>query len=534
MSNREKISLSEMWLKFHPYNNMNPSDYYFLDLCKQVRKMFDKQGNQYFSEVFDDYELTELSCMLVCYFEDVISQCGIWQAFRKLHYEKYQKYLPFYELNGYEPEEINYDDICFLLWYYQSMKTKGKRIYSPLNTVYIRVAMEVFNLFDIEFETAPENSKLYAFIKQLPKDPDFYEVRYKIQWLVNSCYLFFYAGETVVDELQEFIEENGIDHVSDFSKELNDGLTFNRHLDLMALRACEWYAHILTKEHPLFVHILNISEKKSGKFFMQMEDTRNLYFQHIASDTVIAVTKKSLERIKGTVENETIFHIGFIKWRNEWWFTGSLIAEPFNADLVLDEKNNIKSRSLFGNTHENSKYLLEQYKMFLKFNKKNALAFLSKKQTIESFMNNFVEFHKTELNITPEKEEQSKKRLRKDGFFGPDNNELKFESESYTPKMIWFNPKSGPEVIFGFNNFINDKENKDYDPNFDSQTGIQLIAHPHISADFVFFLIESYHLQNVKFGNEQTEDHTAMDNLDFLLRFYKNENYHTFQNITLI
>jgi hypothetical protein len=36
--------------------------------------------------------------------------------------------------------------------------------------------------------------------------------------------------------------------------------------------------------------------------------------------------------------------MGIVKWMDEWWFSGVFVQTPFNAELVLDEKNSLKSR----------------------------------------------------------------------------------------------------------------------------------------------------------------------------------------------
>jgi len=67
--------------------------------------------------------LTELAAFLVCCFEDVISDLGLWRVFRDEHERMYGKRLPFYDLpDDYFEEEINFEDVAFLIWYYLTCK----------------------------------------------------------------------------------------------------------------------------------------------------------------------------------------------------------------------------------------------------------------------------------------------------------------------------------------------------------------------------------------------------------------------------
>ena len=56
---------------------------------------------------------------MAAYFEDVISGMGIWRAFILTHKELYGKYLPFYTPDDhYYDDEVNLEDVRFLLWHY--------------------------------------------------------------------------------------------------------------------------------------------------------------------------------------------------------------------------------------------------------------------------------------------------------------------------------------------------------------------------------------------------------------------------------
>ena len=36
--------------------------------------------------------------------------------------------------------------------------------------------------------------------------------------------------------------------------------------------------------------------------------------------------------------------MGIVKWKDKWWFSGIFFEQPFNPDLILDQKNSLDSR----------------------------------------------------------------------------------------------------------------------------------------------------------------------------------------------
>ena len=102
------------WLALHPYNRVSETDQYYLDLANDILKIWNKSELSF--QVNSEIK-SSVACHLTAYFEDVISQLGLWKAFISKHKELYGKYLPFYSLsNSYFEDEVNCEDIAFLLW----------------------------------------------------------------------------------------------------------------------------------------------------------------------------------------------------------------------------------------------------------------------------------------------------------------------------------------------------------------------------------------------------------------------------------
>lgn len=536
--NRNQINIAD-WLQFHPYEKPANYDYYYLRLCKEIQGIILSGKHKTFSGYFDNEEINSLACFMVSYFEDIITGTGIWQAFTKEHKALYGKYLPFYQVDEYYPKEINCEDVFFLLWYFVSSLYYEEKTFLPVSGNIIQLGVEVFQVFEREYEFAPENIKLREFLNVSLEENDYYKLRYKIEWLVMDSYLFHFNRIWSDAEILELIEDKDGDgiigrNMDMFVYEIRDLYINNKTSPLLALRGKDWLAGIVGKNHELYKDIRNLSLKKTGFFLFQKEDENYLYFQHIATDTIIPVTKISLKSNSEFREGETIVLISFVKWKDDWWFTGTYSIYTYNANLILDEKNSVASRALFSDIDRQKEVLKLQYNAFLDLNKNSLLVFLQDKDSLNTFMKTFNKFYNKSLNLSKKERGKAKERVNKKGYFGDENKFIEDIKEfDDIPSIIFFNQKSGIEIIFGFNEIIPDPKNPEYNPDVDPANALNLLYSDDFSAEFINFIIEKYDLSGMKFPGE-AEDPILKDNLDFMLRFLKRDNYFSKPQVTLI
>ena len=231
----------------------------------------------------------------------------------------------------------------FLIWYFLSFQYYKEKLFLPVSGNIVELGWLIFEIFEREFEYAPENERLNSFLKITQEEEDFYKLRYKMEWLSLNSYLFHFNGLLLNEQLQEMIEDEKDqghfqENLNKAVYELRDIYVNTKVNPLLALKGKDWLAAIVGENHSMYNDIRNISEKKTGYFLYQGEDDGYLYFQHIATDTLIPVTKKSMDSTPELKKGETIVWIGFINWKDEWWFTGIYSMMPYNADLILDEK----------------------------------------------------------------------------------------------------------------------------------------------------------------------------------------------------
>lgn len=529
IKNNTKIFLPE-WQKFKPYSNHSNTDIYYLDICNKVFNTLQKNKNKEIFEKLSLNEVKKMCCFLTSYFEDVISETNIWKAFTTKHYELYNKFVPFQSSGEYFQEEINLDDIRFLIWYFVGTKSENSLI-SPYNSYIVDIVEDIYDVFDDKYDYAPENESLKKWYVLDPNETDYYKIRYYIEKVFLHNYLLdIDISKKLIDQINDSPELQKEEYYEQVLYSFKDQFLLVRKSKLLALSANEWAALVIGKEHKLHNDLLSISKKIEAKFlFKNKIDNKYVYLEHIASGKNFNLLKASYDHHK-LLEKDAILTIGIIKWQNEWWFSGVSMVSDFDANLILDEKNSIESRHAIAFLDDNKaieENLKGQNDAFLKYNNNLPVAFL-KKNEIDGFVNNYYNYHKNSLKLSKKEIEDSKKRAKKEGFSLVDKpNEIQF-NEDFETAIVYFNPNSGIEIYVEACSLLDLKSN----PYFDKETflydNLGLLINDFYSTEFV----------NYCYGiNKEKLDYLKLfsaKELDFLLRFFKINNYKTIPRQTLI
>lgn len=99
----------------------------------------------------------QVTLMLTLYLEDCVTDGGNWRQFIRWHKRNYGRYLPFYELSeGYLTDEINKEDIAFLLWGINSpVGDDFDGVENPLDADLLEFADVIYAQLEDVFEKAP-------------------------------------------------------------------------------------------------------------------------------------------------------------------------------------------------------------------------------------------------------------------------------------------------------------------------------------------------------------------------------------------
>ena len=517
------------WLLIKPYDRHVATDNYYLKICNEVKNVITKSKYFFVIQRYIDKRIIDVfSCLLTSYFEDIISETNIWNSFVNIHKRLYKKPLPFYNVDEYYEEEINHQDVRFLIWYFLNRLQDDKYI-EPINEFIYELADEIMEVFDKAWDDAPENDYLKTFYQINENEEDYYIARKLIDTILFETYLFIPDTLFRLKELELKIldrSDDDTDIVMLFN-ENRDRILHTSYTRLLSLKGKEWAAEILGKDHKLSKEYLKLSDRISGYFLYKGQDEEDISYEHIASGKIFNLTKKSIDYPEVFTNEDVIYHTGIARWKGEWWFSGVMVQKPYDANLILEEKNSVKSRAdvafLDHQEYEAEEVLLKQTEIFKEFNNGSQIAFLPSDE-IENFSHEFINYYNDSLKLTKKQLKKARKRARKEGFFGTDKEEMDF-SEVSESGLVFMNPKSGVELAFSVNSAFPSPDNPFYDEAQNEEHIIRLLISEDFSKELVMYCIDNYKTKipffNTGIGKQ------FIENTDFLLRYWKTDTYHT-------
>lgn len=512
------------WLEFKPYSNQVKTDFYYLKIANNIKSILDKSLTM--SDILSDEHIVHLSCIITSYFEDIISEANIWNTFTRLHYELYNKFLPFYPSDDelYYSGEINMQDVMFLIWYYLNT-FQNKDYYTPHSIVNKKLSGNIFKILEEEYEYAPENNDLKKYFTVAEDEKNYYIIREAIDSILFKSYLFSTDTKSELDnKIYNILEKHKGENPNQINAYITDarenGYFFSK-TKLLALSGKEWLAEIIGTNHPLYFDILNLSKKEIGFFFYKGKDDNYIFLEHIASGEKINLLLESYPNQDSLTKIDTILLIGIVKWRDEFWFSGVSSTIPFDEKLIKNEKKSGNTLG-FENEHNNENQILKmQFDTFLEFNNGNQIAFM-KSNKITKFSNDFIRFYNTKLQDKDLKEDYTDEKSELSNQFDIDAEEC----------LVFFNPISGIEIAFNVVNAFNLPNNQFYNPKNTDQDFKFLLMEKTFSKELVEYCINNCK-DDIEILNTK-EGEIVLENLDFLLRFLKVENYYSKPNITTI
>ncbi len=392
------------WAQMHPKKLNSRTDNYYTGLANKVYKVLFQMREDLKMEEKND--IKELALRITAWFEDIISELGIWQAVTSEYKKRYGSYLPFFNLDEtYYPDEVNYEDIQFLLWHQLQQYHFGEYVILPDIFDYSDVVDTLFDLFNEEYGTAPENNELKAYLSNYPLDPDnIYPYRELLEWFHYSCYINKGYEKNAIEEVRELYSKlDAEENDSAQSHEFLHLLTYSMRLDhmfhhrsnLVSLTSPQLLALVLAqhKEH-LLAH--NVKSKLSQSYIITNEDNNFLYVNNIDdnnSGECYKITKDSFDEnavFEYTKEKTNAIFSMLVYYGNCWWQTGILkMYDHFESHLVI---NNTLQEV------ENSKRAQYLYEKFLAATGGKPIVFFKNKTAMRKFTEQNID-KKTDVSI---------------------------------------------------------------------------------------------------------------------------------------
>ncbi len=264
------------WLHLHPYKQSDPTDLYYTNIANRI---YDILEETHLANSFEKGEVMQISIRMAAYFEDVISGLNIWRSFITEHKAMYGKYLPFYTPDDhYYDDEVNYEDIRFLLWHYTQQyhgERKGTFV-SPDNAANGDTASLIYRMFCDEWTTAPENERMQQLFAPETRYEDADKYNELLYWFHYQCYLFTDSHQKLTNAIKEYWEMAS-EKKQEFILFAHDTMAHISKSAFLAYTSPKWLSLILPADHP--DHSLFAEEGEKAQTFKEAiseESEKNL------------------------------------------------------------------------------------------------------------------------------------------------------------------------------------------------------------------------------------------------------------------
>ena len=440
------------WLELHPYKQTNSVDQYYVGIANEIHKRL------YSSTIADAFEEEEniryTSLCLAAWFEDVISQTGIWQAFTAECRKRYGAYLPFYPIKGdYFPDEINLEDIRFLLWHHIQYLCRGISAINPENPGIEQTAQEIYGLLAEEYETAPENERMQEFLYHSAMgEEDFFHYREILDWFHYQCYFNIENVAQCRDEAERLLDDEKItpEMAETLIYATRTSLTFKGRRNLLSLTSPEWLA-LIGKAHPEHQLWGKVKARENSCYLLEKEDDRYLYVKDLCSEDEgeFKITKKSLNlsAIRSREVGKSTLICELIYFGNTWWQCGMLLENKYDQKMAeyVDDLTKQKEK-----TNEKA-----AFHDFIKASGGKSFVFCQSQEEISDFLLNKMDFNLKE---------------------GLDIPRINTENGA----MLMANPHTGLHIQFKLCECIKSPDNPNYNKEEAEKNAIMFIVNPDI------------------------------------------------------
>ena len=394
----KKVIFTKEWMAMHPYGRPDDVDLYYTELANKIYHALDEAC---FTHSFKNVEdAKQLALCIAGYFEDIISGTCIWKTFTAECKKRYGTYIPFYEKENdfintsvnenvpdYDPNEINFADIKFLCWHhYQQSSFVQEAIPFLFGTLEIAAKM-AYTILDREYETAPENERLYDFLCEMPTGKDmFYEYRDALAWFHYGYYFNINNRRRLQFELENLVHSpQGFNEAIAYSIQIEH--TMNSRNNLLALTSAEWLAKV-SGHHPAHKLWTDVDYKSTRAFLIKKVEDDYFYVEDLYEEgkegELLQVRKDSanIEDFSPFLSGEQAIITNFFKFGGTWWQTGALLTP-----LYKDNKENLE-RIQAEKEHLSHKQGIHDYNLLKAKGYGDKFIFLEDVKTMKEFLKN--------------------------------------------------------------------------------------------------------------------------------------------------
>lgn len=340
----KKIFMQE-WMAARPYRVADSADVYYIGIANKVAAIVKSEISD---STVTDHHRRYIGLFMASWFEDVISNIGVWKAFTDECLKRYGTRVPLYPVGeDYYTDEVNEADVHFLLWHYLQVLCNDRKVISPEDPQINAAAKEVYALLAAEYETAPENESLQqAFYGYTYTESEESIARYFdfLRWFHFRSFLNCENMDRLQQKMEKeaaaqnrmIMEGNGalLQHIL-----MTDSELFDR-FDLLSLTSPEWLARI-GEGHPETKAWASVKVSPSNYFLYMKKDEEWVYLQDLVSGATEPMRVKRLSfnqaELEKAVDQEVIFATSLVEYMGVWYQRGMLLMAPKTDGKLVTE-----------------------------------------------------------------------------------------------------------------------------------------------------------------------------------------------------
>jgi hypothetical protein len=149
----------------------------------------------------------------------------------------------------------------------------------------------------------------------------------------------------------------------------------------------------------------------------------------------------------------------------------------------------------------------------------------------QNFMEAFIDFYNKSLKLSPNQIKAAEKRGSGKFSDNKEENDYKYADVDESG-LVFFNSKSGLEMAWGVNSAFPLPHNPYFNQSESDENTMFLLASKVMSTELVMYCIEECGSKLTFFTGNPGKDY--LRDIDFLLRFWKKEEYYTRPAVTLV
>jgi hypothetical protein len=290
---------------------------------------YSKVGNKIFKK-FNDANIMDISkedikdmaIKLTLYFEDVVSDLGIWRSFTDWNKAHYGKYIPFYDYDEeyYFQDQPQIEDIQLILWLSFSEVSNG--ISYPYSKATIILSKAAFDVMEEEFENTPINEEFKSYLEKAEFANDFIAQRDVLKWLYFSCYLTHTqkCEGVFMNEIRSWTERIN-EEMGVYGAECC--VTYNLEIGPLNLHTPQWLAMILrANQNDRAAKVIEEQEYREITMYKIEEINDDHVVFRAPNDETLTITLYALNYSDTSELQEKFALCSLVKYDGAWQLNG--------------------------------------------------------------------------------------------------------------------------------------------------------------------------------------------------------------------